>query len=135
MRSVKMWYFKKVAVILVFAIFVVGSIPAKSMADMAGMATGSGQTSLDRATDMDNVQRVLESKIISGKLARAGYSAVEVKTRLDKLSDAELHSFSQQVNSLYPGGDGGLSILAALLVILIIVLVVLKMTDRKIIIK
>lgn len=134
MQIAKKWYFKKVAVIVVMALLIVGSIPAKSMAYVVAGAQ-AGASGFDRAADMSDVQRVLESKVITGKLTEAGLSSAEVKTRLDKLTDAELHSFSQQVNNLYPGGDAGLSFLAALLIIVIIVLLVLKMADRKIIIK
>ncbi|OGQ57799.1 MAG: hypothetical protein A3J24_02225 [Deltaproteobacteria bacterium RIFCSPLOWO2_02_FULL_53_8] len=134
MKIVKKWYFKKIAVVLVMAIFIVGSIPAKSMAYVVA-GQHAGVAAFDRAADMNSAQRVLESKVIAGKLVEAGLTATEVQSRLDKLTDAELHSFSQQVNNLYPGGDGGLSFLAALLVIVIIALLVLKMADRKIIIK
>ncbi|MBI5561228.1 MAG: PA2779 family protein [Deltaproteobacteria bacterium] len=136
MRIVKTWYFRKVAVALILTILAMGCIPAKSMAYMMGGAhSTTGVAAFERSADMDRLQRVLESKIISARLTDAGYTATEINSKLQKLSDQELHQFSAQVNNLYPGGDGGLSVLAALLVIVIIVLVVLKMTDRKIIIK
>jgi len=135
MKIVKTWYFKKVAIIMAMALIILGSIPARSMAYVVSGGTQAAAAAFDRAADMNNVQRVLESKVIAQKLSETGLTATEIKSRLDKLTDAELHSFSQQVTSLYPGGDGGLSVLAALLVILIIALIILKMADRKIIIK
>ncbi|MBI5886582.1 MAG: PA2779 family protein [Deltaproteobacteria bacterium] len=135
MKIVKTWYFKKVAIIVAMALFLLGAIPAKSMAYVVSGKTLAGAAAFDRAADMNNVQRVLESKVVAQRLTENGLTATEIKSRLDKLTDAELHSFSQQVTSLYPGGDGGLSVLAALLVILIIALIILKMADRKIIIK
>ncbi|MDO8427322.1 MAG: PA2779 family protein, partial [Deltaproteobacteria bacterium] len=64
----------------------------------------------------------------------AGLSMTEVKSRLDKLSDSDLHSFASQLDSLYPGGDA-LAAVIALLIIVILVMIILKFSNKKIIIK
>ena len=131
MRFIKRLYFKQVAVILVFTFFVIGSVPKSAMAFVAGAdATVSTAT---RAADMASVQRVLESKLVASKLIKAGLTPDEVKSRLDKLSDKELHQFASQLNSLYPGGD--FEVIIALLVIAILVIVMLKLLGHKIIIQ
>lgn len=132
MNLVKKMYFKQVALMLAFAILVIGSIPAKSMAYVVGaegVAAGSS-----RAADMATAQRVLESKLVSEKLNDAGLTNSEIKNRLDRLSDSELHQFAGQLDSLYPGGDA-LGLVIALLIIIILVIVILKLSDRKIVIK
>lgn len=132
MEWIKKICFKQIAVALAVSMFIIGSIPSKSLAYVAG--SSAIVDSAQRAVDMENVQRVLESKLVSGKLEQAGLSMTEIKSRLDKLSDADLHQFASQLNSLYPGGDG-LGIVIALLVIIILVLVILKLSNRKLIIQ
>lgn len=132
MNWVKKLYFKQVAFVVAFAILVIGAIPAKSMAFVVGIETINAP--IERAADMEKVQRVLESKMVSDKLTSMGLSADEVRERLAKLTDAELHQFAKQIDSLYPGGDA-LGAIIAILIIVILVLFILKMTDRKIIIK
>ena len=131
MNWIKSFYFRQIALVLAFAVLVIGSIPARSMAYVVGVDEAAPQS---RVSDMERAQRVLESKLVSAKLAQMGISSEEVNTRLDKLSDSELHQFAKKVDSLYPGGDG-LGIVIALLIIIILVMVILKLSDRKIIIK
>lgn len=132
MEWIKKICFKQIAVALAVSMFIIGSIPSKSLAYVAGSAAIVDPA--QRAVDMENAQRVLESKLVAGKLAQAGLSMTEIKSRLDKLSDADLHQFASQLNSLYPGGDG-LGIVIALLLIVILVLVILKLTNRKLILQ
>ena len=132
MEWIKKLCFKQIAIALAVSMLIIGSIPSKGLAYVTG---SSGIVdSAQRAVDMDNAQRVLESKLVAGKLAQAGLSMTEIKSRLDKLSDSELHQFSSRINSLYPGGDG-LGVVIALLVIVILVLVILKIANRKVIIR
>jgi len=132
MNFIKKMYFKQVALVLAFAILIIGSIPAKSMAYVVG-AEGTSTVS-SRAADMEKAQRVLESKLVSEKLNSVRLDKAEINKRLDKLSDAELHQFAGQLDSLYPGGDV-LSLAIAILIIVILVMVILKLSDRKIVIK
>ncbi|MBW7957466.1 MAG: PA2779 family protein [Deltaproteobacteria bacterium] len=135
MKVVKSFYFRQVALVLAFTMLVLGSIPTKSMALVIGSdAVVAAAAEKAREADIARVQRVLESKLVADKLQQAGLSEAEINERLGKLSDAELHSFASQLESLYPGGDA-LSAIIALLIIVILVLVVLKLADRKIVIR
>lgn len=131
MNWIRNWRTKQIALALIMGLFIIGGIPAESMAYMAG--SGNLAVASTRAADMDKVQRLLESKIVAQKLGQAGLSVQEVKTRLAKLSDQDLHSFAKQVDTLYPGGD--LGVVIAILIIVILVLVILKIQNKKIIIQ
>lgn len=132
MRFVKKLYFKQIALLVAFSIFVIGSIPSKSLAYM--VTSDEAVAATQRAADMETVQRVLESKLVAEKLSLAGLSKEEIDSRLASLNDQELHSFASQLDALYPGGDG-LGVVIALLIIIILVMVILKLADRKIVIK
>ncbi len=132
MNWVKRLYFRQIAVFVILGLLIIGCVPSESMAYIVN-SNSLRETPSSRAADMENIQRVLESKIVSERLEQAGLSRAEIKSRLDKLSDSELHQFASQVNSLFPGGQ--LEIIIALLVIVILVILVLKLTDHKIIVK
>ena len=136
MNLIKSLYFRQIAIILIFGLLIIGSIPAESMAYVVGSNYDETQSAsaFSRAADMAKIQRVLESRIISGKLESMGLSAREIKARLDKLSDSELHQFATRVNTLAPGGDA-LGIIIALLVIALLVVVILKLTNHQILVK
>ncbi|TAN61710.1 hypothetical protein EPN18_06135 [bacterium] len=131
MNWIRRWGFKQVAVIVIFGLFIIGSVPSESLAYMVG--NGASNPISSRAEDMARLQRVLESKIISNKLSEHGFTQAEVKTRLDKLSDTELHQFSSQVDTLYPGGD--LGIIIALLVIVVLLFIIMKLSNKKLVLQ
>ncbi|NOS35031.1 MAG: PA2779 family protein [Deltaproteobacteria bacterium] len=126
----RFFYMKPVAVYLAVAFLIMTSIPTDSLAYIVQ----SSETSLYRSGDRATVQRVLESKVVSQRLSELGLSVDEVTSRLDKLSDQELHSFATTIDNLYPGGDA-VSVVIGLLIIAILVMILLHMTGRKIVIK
>lgn len=132
MKRVKRWYFKQIAVAVIFGLLIIGSVPAQSLAYMVDSSVVTAPAS--RAADMDNIQRVLESKLVSQKLSQAGLSMTEIKSRLDRLSDSDLHQFAKQIDSVYPGGDA-LGVIIAILVIVLLVLLILKIQNKKIVIQ
>ncbi len=134
MKRTKSGFFRTTALVLALTVFAITSIPVRSLAYMVDTKTAmSSQVESSRDADMARAQRVLESKVVSTKLTEMGLTAEEVDTRLDKLTDEELHSFASQVDGLYAGGSG-LGFIIGLLVIAILVVVVLQLTDHRIII-
>ncbi len=124
-------FLKTVALFVSISVLIVTGIPRSGLAYVVGM---DGISTSTRAADMAAIQRVLETKLIREKLSSLGLSADEIDARLAALSDSELHSFADQLDSLYPGGDA-LSVIAGILIIVILVLVIFKLTGHKIIIK
>jgi hypothetical protein len=86
-----------------------------------------------RDQDMQTVQKVLESKVVTKRLEALGYSTAEIEQRLGQLSDQELHSLANQMESLAPGGDG-IGFVIGILVVVILVIVILRLLDRRIVI-
>ncbi|MEK6540256.1 MAG: PA2779 family protein [Deltaproteobacteria bacterium] len=121
---------KPLALYLAIACFVIASIPKDSLAYLVE----SQPASYSRGADMDKIQRVLESKMVSQRLQELGLSVDEVNSKLAGLGDAEIHQFASRLDSLMPGGDMLIDIMA-LLVIAILVLVILHLLGYKVIIK
>lgn len=119
------------ALYLVFAMFIIGITPRVE----AGLAPSQIiQTSqIDRSVEIERIQRVLEMKVVKDRLEKFGYTADEIRQRLDSLSDHQIHQLAQQIDELRVGGDG-LGVVVALLVIVILVLVILQLTGHKVIV-
>ena len=121
---------KPLALYLAIACFVIAGIPRDSLAYLVE----SQPASYSRVADMDKIQRVLESKMVSQRLQELGLSPDEINSKLAGLGDAEIHQFASRLDSLMPGGDMLIDIMA-LLVIAILVLVILHLLGYKVIIK
>ena len=121
---------KPLALYLSVACFVIAGIPKDSLAYLVE----SQPASYSRGADMDKIQRVLESKMVSQRLQELGLSTDEINSKLAGLGDAEIHQFASRLDSLMPGGDMLIDIMA-LLVIAILVLVILHLLGYKVIIK
>src|SRR3990172_7623010 len=124
-----MFILKPVALYLAFAFFLIASIPQNSWAYLVD----SRVLNYSREADINKIQRVLESKMVSQRLSELGLSMDEINLKLQQLNDADAHQFASQLDNLMPGGD--LGIIIGLLVIVILVLVILQLTGHKVIVK
>jgi len=71
---------------------------------------------------MATIQKALEQKLVQERLRDLGYTEDEIKSRLDQLSDTELHNFAAQLDTLAPAGSG---FEVAVIILLVVVLVAL----------
>ena len=124
-----MFILKPIALYLAFAFFIIASIPQNSWAYLVDSQT----LNHSREADMNKIQRVLESKMVSQRLSELGFSMDEINSKLQQLSDADIHQFASQLESLMPGGI--LEFIIGVLVIVILVLVILQITGHKVIVK
>ncbi len=129
-RKVSRW----VLIYLTLSIFVTSAIPARSLAYTIPTIAGLEEGAYNRQKDMAIIQKELESKIISQRLKDLGLTPQEIKERLSRLSDAEIHAIASQIEALKAGGDGT-GLLVAMLLILVIVLLILQITGRRIVIQ
>jgi hypothetical protein len=79
-------------------------------------------TGFDRSTDLDSIRKILEAKAIGERLKQLGFSTDEVKSRLEQLSDKEIHELALQVDELEVGGGGEGLVIVLLVVALVVVL-------------
>lgn len=101
--------------------------PTEAQASLAPVQTTASDSdpSLSRTEDLQKVQRLLENKIVRQRLEDMGLNAEEINTRLDRVSDVQMHQFAMQIDALMPGGDDGtLSTIALVLLIVVLVLLI-----------
>jgi hypothetical protein len=119
---------RRIAMMLVV---VMGLISFMPKVEASFVPSDESFSSISRQNDMATIQRALEHKLVKERLKDLGYTDEEIKARLDRLSDAEIHSLAAQLDSLLPAGDG-LGVVIALLLIAILVIVILMLTGHRI---
>jgi hypothetical protein len=125
MRHVS-WY-------LIAAMFLIGIAPKVDAGIAPSELIAMSQT--DRAADMEKIRQVIEMKMVGERLGKLGLTQDEIHTRLQSLSDQQLHKLAVQLDDLKVGRDSGLGIVIALLVIAILVVILLQLTGHKVIVK
>ena len=134
MRSMmQLPFLKYMSWYLVVAMFIIGITPRV----YAGFSPSEAMdlSPIDRASDLQKIQKVLEMKMISERLRQLGLTPDEIQDRLNQLSDNEIHQFALQLDDLKVGGDGGLGIVIAILVIAILAVILIYLLGHRIIIK
>lgn len=122
---------KSVAWYLVLAMFLLAIVPR---AEAGFVPTSAADLNgAQRNADLEKIRTFLEAKLVDQRLKDLGYSAEEVKQKLSLLSDEQLHSYAQQLDSLRAGGDG-IGIVIGVLVIIILVIVILHLTGHKVLV-
>ncbi len=111
---------------LISAIFILGIAPRLEAAFVPSQAINYMYS--DRGSDLKAIQSALESRLVQQRLADLGYSSEEIKDKLALLSDQQLHSIAQKLDSLRVGQDSGLGIVIAVLVIIILIIILINLT-------
>jgi hypothetical protein len=106
------------------------SLPSQGWA----MFMPSGQAVPARQTDMITIQKALESSVVKQRLMDYGFSSEEAMSRINKLTDKEIHQFAGNLDSLQAGADG-VDALIFLILLAIIVVVVLEVTGHRVIVR
>jgi len=86
---------------------------------------------LDRASDLERVQKVLEMKMVKERLKAFGLTEGEVTKRLNQLNDDQLHQLALHLDELKTGGDGA-AVVIIILLVAILVGVILYLTGHRI---
>jgi hypothetical protein len=95
---------KVITAYLVIWIIAIGMMPTNGWALVIPLDDSAIQTS-QRANDLDQIQRHLEAKLVTQRLAELGLTPEEVQTRLAALTDDQLHAFARNLDGLQTGGD------------------------------
>ncbi len=124
-------FLKQISWYLVVAMFVIGIVPRLegAMAPSAVIAFSP----IERAADLERIQRALETKVVKERLASLGFTTEEINAKFERLSDQQIHQLALQIDDLRVGKDAG-AVIVALVIIALIVVAVLYFTGRKVIV-
>jgi hypothetical protein len=117
---------------LVFAMFIIGVAPRVD----AGLSPSEviALSQADRTSDLQKIQKILETKMIGKRLEQFGFSSDEIKARLGRLNDQEIHQFALRLDEIKIGG-GGFEVIVVLLLIGILIGLWLHVSGKKVVIQ
>ncbi len=123
---------KHISWYLIIAMFIIGITPKAE----AGLAPSEliALSKTDRTADLDKIQKVIEMKMVSERLEKFGLTNDEIQTRLNNLSDRQLHKLALQIDDIKVGKDDALGVIIALLIIAILVVLLLQLTGHRVIV-
>ena len=118
---------------LIVAMFAIGIAPRVN----AGFSPSEviGLSPAERSADLQKIQKLLEMKMVRERLKDYGLAREEIQSRLNQLSDQQIHQVALQLDELQVGGDSGLGIVIALLVIAILVIILIQLLGHRVVIK
>jgi hypothetical protein len=93
-----------------------------------------GQSQINRSMDVEKIQKFLETKMVRERLHAFGFSQEEIQTRLNQLTDDQIHQVALQLDELKVAGNGG-EVVIIVLLILILVALIIYVTGHRIIVK
>jgi hypothetical protein len=93
-----------------------------------------GQSQINRSMDVEKIQKFLETKMVRERLHAFGFSQEEIQTRLNQLTDDQIHQVALQLDELKVAGNGG-EVVIIVLLILILVALIIYVTGHRIIIR
>ena len=111
-----------IATMLVVVMGLVTLVPRVEASFVPSDQSDRSSSPSSRQEDMATIQKALEQKLVQERLRDLGYTEDEIKSRLDQLSDTELHNFAAQLDTLAPAGSG---FEVAVIILLVVVLVAL----------
>jgi hypothetical protein len=125
-RTCLTWY-------LVAAMLVIGVTPRA----FAGFSPSEpvGLSPAERTSDLQKLRQFLEMKMVRERLKDYGFTGEEIQSRLDRLSDIQLHELALKLDDLQVGGDGGLGVLVALVAIALLVVVLVLLLQHRVVVK
>ena len=117
-----------IAMMLVVVMGVVGLVPR---IEASFVPSDQSSAPISQQEDMATLQKALEQKLVTERLKDLGYTEDEIRARLDRLSDSELHSLATRIDTLMPAGSTE-AVLAVILLVAILVVLILMWTGHKI---
>lgn len=123
---------KFISFYLITAILVIGMASAAQ----AGLSPSEliELQKVDRAQDLQKVQKVLEMKMVKSRFEQLGFTQEEISSKLGNLSDQQLHQLANKLDSVKVGGDG-LEVLIAVLVVIILIIIILQLSGHRVLVK
>ena len=118
---------------LVVAMFIIGVAPRV----YAGLSPSEGValSSAERALELEQIQKLLEMKMVRERLRELGLSPDEIQARLNQFSDPQIHQLALKIDDLKVGADEGLVIIVLLLAVAIAVVIFLQATGHQVVVK
>ena len=113
---------------MVIVMFLIGVTPRVDAGLSPSEVIALSQT--DRDSDLQKIQKALESKMIRERLTQLGFPEERIQKRLNQLTDPQIHQIALKIDELKVGGDGGELVIVGLLVAILVILIIYLLGHR-----
>ena len=110
-----LWY-------MITMMFLFGITPKAEAGFSPSGVTETSRT--DGSKDLEKIRKFLEAKMVRERLHAFGLSQEEIQTRLNQLTDDQIHQMALKLDELKVAGDGGEAVIIVLLIAAIVLLVI-----------
>jgi len=87
-----------------------------------------GSANSHRDTDLQKIQKLLESKLVQHKLSQLGLTKEEIEARLHQLDDEQIQQIASQIHALEPGGDSTAAVVIIIVLVVVIGFLILELS-------
>lgn len=111
--------------VLLVGLAAVSPLQAEMISSQEMEANNSAEAELTE--NIETIDNALDKKVVQNRLEELGYTAEEIRTRLERLSGQQAEQLAERVETLDTGGDlaaGNSTLLGILLIVLIVILIV-----------
>jgi hypothetical protein len=127
--------FRNATLAMGIAVYLMCLWTSPAAAGLMGSSLSDGPPSGSmRMVEIEKIQKALEQKIVTDKLAACGMNPAEIKRKLSRMSDNQIHMLAQASDNVLAGGDG-IGVVIGVLVIILLVIVIMKLLNKEIIIR
>ena len=129
MKRLRVW--QHVLVLpLSLALFILAGMPGNVMAGLtaSGVSISYGTVNIDRAADVQTIQRVLDSKGVVQRLTDMGVSVGKVRASMDRLPTEDLYQIAVSMEGTQ--AESGVVGFAVLLIVVLLVALVIYMANK-----
>ena len=117
---------------MVSVMFVIGITP-RVHADFSPSEV-IGIPQIDRNSDLQKIQKVLESKLIRERLIQLGFTEEGIQGRINQLSNEQIHQVALKIDEMKVGGDGA-EVVIIILLVAILVVAIIYLTGHRVVVK
>lgn len=127
--------FRNTALALGFTTYFFIFLSAPAMAGLVDSALADGsEVNQVRKVEIEKIQTALEKQVVIDKLSTFGLHPDEIKNKLSRMSDAQVHLLAQASDDVLAGGDG-VGFVIGLLLVVLLVIVILKLMNKEVIVR
>ena len=119
-------YTKTLSIYLVVALIAVSTMAGPAEAMFLPSSPQAPTTPLfDRTADLAMIQNALESRTLQQSLMDYGLSPEKTMTKLNSLSDEQVHQLAVNIDAVQAGGHRGIGLEEILIILLVVLLILL----------
>ena len=112
-----------IAYLIIGWAFLLGGLPTNILAMPVSSKMLQNEAKSLRQKEINKIYSLLEEKIVQKKLVNMRLNNNEIKARIAKLSDAQIHRLANRLDEIKVGGSAGGAILIVAIVVGIIMLI------------